>query len=215
MDYKERIIGYIKRNRVSSTEVADCLGKTGALPGVTPVNRGHFAVGNVYWTYAYGETNWHVHDQIQDVAEDDVVLTEVFECADRAIYGDLVAKYLILYRLAGALVVTGNLRDAPRLIKENWPAWCEGFNPIGCNNEPLESDLALDIIAERRAIYHGAIAVCDDTGVVIIPKEHQNEEFIKKLKFIENQEDIWYECIDRKKWSTFDTICLKKYKNDS
>jgi len=96
VDYKERIIGYIKRNRVSSTEVADCLGKTGALPGVTPVNRGHFAVGNVYWTYAYGETNWHVHDQIQDVAEDDVVLTEVFECADRAIYGDLVAKYLIL-----------------------------------------------------------------------------------------------------------------------
>jgi hypothetical protein len=31
------------------------------------------------------------------------------------------------------------------------------------------------------------------------------------LEFIEEQEDIWYECIDRRKWSTFKTICQKAY----
>ncbi len=31
---KEKIIDYIRKNRVSSTEVADALGKTGAVDGV-------------------------------------------------------------------------------------------------------------------------------------------------------------------------------------
>lgn len=211
IDYKSQIIDYIKRNRVSTTEVADCLGKAGAIPRVRSVNRGHFAVGSIFWTYAFGETNWHVHEQIQAVSQGDIVLTEVFECGDRSVYGDLVAKYLLLYRQAAAIVVMGNLRDAPRLIKENWPVWCEGFNPIGCFNSEVDGCLDEKIIVTQREKYEGAIAVCDDTGVVVIPKQFHNQEFIKKLEFIEDQEDIWYDCIDRKKWSTFETICLKKY----
>lgn len=213
-EYKSRIIDFIRRNRVSSTEVADCLGKTGGVLGVGPVNRGHFAVGNVFWVYAYGESNWKFHEQIQYVSEGDIVFTEVFDCADRAVFGDIVSKYLLLYRQVSALVVTGRLRDAPRLIKENWPIWCEGFSPIGCSNAQLEHDLALDICAEHRARYDGTVAVCDDTGVVVIPKECLNQSFMRKLEFIETQEDIWYDCIDRKKWSTFETICLKRYEDD-
>ena len=38
MEITEKIIDYIKRNQVSTTEVADCLGKTGALPNVLPIN---------------------------------------------------------------------------------------------------------------------------------------------------------------------------------
>lgn len=64
-------------------------------------------------------------------------------------------------------------------------------------------------------MYDGSIAVCDDTGVVIIPKELHTEEFLEKLDFIENQEDIWFECLDHKKWNTYDIVCLKKYKSES
>ena len=38
-DIQKEIIAYIKRNRVSTTEVADCLGKTGAVAMVDAVNR--------------------------------------------------------------------------------------------------------------------------------------------------------------------------------
>ena len=55
--------------------------------------------------------------------------------------------------------------------------------------------------------------VCDDSGVVIIPKEQITEDMLQKLIAIEEQEDIWFDCIDRRKWDTFDTVCLKKYKN--
>ncbi len=210
-DWKERIIDYIRRNRVSSTEVADCLDKTGGIRNVRPINSGHFKVGNVFWAYAYGESNWDVHEQLQHVQEGDVVYVEVFDCADRAIFGDLVSKYLILYRQAEAIVVSGNLRDAHRLVKERWPIWCTGFNPEGCFNRKLERPFDPDIIADRRKRYHGAIAVCDDTGVVIIPAQRLTKEFHGRLEFIEQQEDIWYECIDRKKWTTYETVCLKNY----
>jgi len=211
LTWKERIIKYIMKNRVSSTEVADCLDKSGAVPRVRSICPGHFKVGNVFWAYAYGQSNWDVHEQVQHVQEGDVVFVEVFDCEDRAIFGDLVSKYLILYCQASAIVVTGNLRDAHRLVKENWPIWCTGFNPEGCFNVKVDRPFDPALLKERLARYHGAIAVCDDTGVVIIPKEHHTEEFHGKLEFIEQQEDIWYECIDRKKWSTFDTVCLKKY----
>ena len=39
-------------------------------------------------------------------------------------------------------------------------------------------------------------------------------EFYKKLEWIEEQEDIWFDCIDRKKWNTFETVCLKKYEEN-
>ncbi len=54
---KNKIIDYIRRNRVSTTEVADCLGKAGVLPNVMPINRGHFKVGNVKWVYAFDNSN--------------------------------------------------------------------------------------------------------------------------------------------------------------
>lgn len=59
------------------------------------------------------------------------------------------------------------------------------------------------------------MAVCDDSGVVVIPKHELTEAFLQKLAAIEEQEDIWYDCIDRKKWSTYRTICLKDYLRES
>jgi regulator of RNase E activity RraA len=209
--WEKEIIDYIKRNRVSTTEVADCLNKSGEIPGVKPINLGHFRVGSIHWVYAHDETNWDVHDQIRSVKEGDIVLVECFECGNRAIFGDLVSKYLILYKQAAGIVVMGNMRDAPRLIKENWPIWCYGLSPVGCFNKKSEKRLDKKIMEERSAIYHDAIAVCDDCGVVAIPKEHHTRNFYRRLERIEKQEDIWYECIDRRKWSTFETVCLKKY----
>ena len=104
-----------------------------------------------------------------------------------------------------------SVRDAHTLIKENYPVWCQGVSPVGCFNKPVDKTEYREIISNRRNVYQGAVAVCDDSGVVIIPKEEINETFLQKLIQIEEQEDIWYDCIDRRKWSTFETICLKNY----
>lgn len=212
MNIGDKIIQKIRQNRISATEVADCMDKTGLLDGgLYPLNPRHFKVGRVKWTYALNESNWEHHRQIADIEAGHIVITQPFNCGERAIFGDLVTKYLMLYRQSEALIVLGKLRDIPHLIKENYPIWLQGASPIGCFNRRNETDLDEKTIAEHEAKYNNAIAVCDDSGVIIIPKELHTEDFLKKLDWIEEQEDIWFDCIDRRKWSTYDTVCLKKY----
>ncbi len=213
MSTPNRIVEYIRRNRVSTTEIADCLGKRGAIAGLSPVTSGQFRVGPVFWVHTWEETNWPVHEQIQDAPEGCIVVVSGVDCGDRALFGDLVSKYLLLYRQVAAIVAIGPLRDAHRLIKERWPIWCQGFNPVGCFNRPPKTPVDPTWKATTQAVFQNAIAVCDDTGVVVIPASDQTEEFIGKLEYIESQEDKWYECVDRLKWSTFRTVCLKDYRS--
>jgi len=209
------VIDKIKRNRISTTEIADCLGKSGSIPSVYPLNRGHFKVGKVFWAYAYNESNWEMHEQISHAEDDSVIVIDAFHCGERAVLGSLVSKYLLLYRQVSAIVVCGLVRDVPHLIKENWPMWVQGVTPIGCFNKKNKEPIADALIKERSGMFLDAIAVCDDSGVVIIGPENQTESFLKKLDHIEEQEDIWFDCLDRLKWNTFDTVCLKKYKDGS
>ena len=211
---KKEIIDYIKRNRVSTTEVADCLGKTGALENVLPINRGHFKVGNVKWVYAYNETNWDVHEQIISTMENDIVFIDAIDCKHRAIIGELVSKYILLYRQASAIVANAKMRDAGAIIRENYPIWSTGVTPVGCFNTKPEPPLDDVIKNEHREKYDGAIMVCDDCGVVLIEKKYHTREFLDKLISIEEQEDIWFDRLDRKKENTFEIVCLKKYLND-
>lgn len=211
---KNQIIDFIRRNRISTTEVADCMNKTGLIPNVSPITKNRHVVGPVYWAYGYNSSNWSFHDQIREFPEGSILLAETFDCEGRALFGSLVSKFLMLYRQATAIIVKGPLRDMPHLIKEQWPIWCIGATPIGCHNVERGSYLSEDKVGELREPYEGALAVCDDSGVVLIPSQLQDESFIEKLQWIEEQEDIWFDCIDRRKWNTFDTVCLKKYREE-
>ena len=212
---KNEIIKYIKRNRVSTTEIADCLGKTGALEGVLPINPGCFCVGNVKWVYAYKSTNWDVHKNIVDTQEGDIVFIDAVECESRSVIGELVSKYILLYLQASAIVTNASMRDAAALIREKYPIWCKGVSPIGCFNTKPETDPSQEWLQEHKEKYDGAIMVCDDCGVVLIPKEFHTKEFLDKIVAIEQQEDIWFDRLDRKKESTFDIVCLKKYMREN
>jgi 4-hydroxy-4-methyl-2-oxoglutarate aldolase len=47
-----------------------------------------------------------------------------------------------------------------------------------------------------------------------VPAASLTEGFLTALDRIEEQEDIWFDCIDRRKWDTFETVCLKRYLNE-
>ena len=191
----DKVIDYLVRNRVSTTEVADALGKTGVVPDLMPINRA-------------------VHEQIQELEEDNIVFVDTFNCGNRAIFGELVSKYILLYRQSRAIVINGNMRDAAALIRENWPIWCKGLNPVGCFNRKPDKPFNEEQRQKNYEKYDGAIAVCDDCGVVIIPKDRINEEFYQALVKIENQEDIWFDLLDHYKENTFDIVCMKNYLKD-
>ena len=79
------------------------------------------------------------------------------------------------------------------MLKENYPIWCNGVSPVGCFNKQVDKLEFVEEIEKRKDHYQGAIAVCDDSGVVVIPKGFISEEFYNRLVAIEEQEDIWYD----------------------
>jgi regulator of RNase E activity RraA len=211
-DIKNDILEYIRRNRVSTTEVADCLGKTGCLEDILPINQGKFCAGFVTYAYAVNESNWTIHEAVTGNIKDKIVFMDAIDTNGRAMVGELVSKYILLYQGAVAIVTNGKMRDAHKLIKERYPIWSKGVTPIGTFN--IETDVTnfQEIIDANRELYEDALMVCDDSGVVLIEKKFLNKEFYDKLEFIEEQEDIWFDCLDRRKWSTFDIVCKKRYR---
>ncbi len=206
----EKIINIIKLNRISTTEVADALGKRGVLEGLLPVTHDMHCVGVVRPVFTAFNSNYGIHDQVRAVEPGEVVVVYAHECDGRAIFGDLVAKFITLYRRAAAVAVNGLVRDAARLRRERYPVWSSGVTPLGCFNvegEPFPAEKEAAI----RAAVEGGVAVCDDGGVVIIPAAELNEATLEKLEKIELQEDIWFYCLDVLKWDTKKIVVDREY----
>lgn len=212
MSIIEQALDLIEANKISTTEIADVLGKTGQIEGVRALNTGMFKAGEVKVIYAINNSNYEVHKQLaeSDDIKGKILFVYNVNC-DRAVFGDLVSKYIMLYKRAKAIVINGKLRDAHTLIKEKYPIWLQDVSPIGCVNRPNGPEIDPALLQEIKDKYDGSIMVCDDSGVVMIPKDKINEKLLTKLEFIEFQEDIWFYCVDTLKMSTFDTVCLKKY----
>ena len=214
MDIIQEAINLIEANKISTTEVADVLGKTGQIPEVRALNKGKFCAGEVVCLYAINNSNYELHRQLADADLNGKILFVYNVNCDRAVFGDLVSKYILLYKRAKAIVINGILRDAHTLIKEDYPIWCTDVSPIGCVNYQNGEDLTMEQIEELKAKYEGTIMICDDSGVVMIPKDKIDQKLLSKLEFIEFQEDIWFYCLDTLKMSTYDIVCLKKYQTD-
>ncbi|MDB5988719.1 MAG: hypothetical protein JWQ10_122 [Herbaspirillum sp.] len=210
MDYASEILDFCIENRVSTTELADALGKSGVLPKVGPVNFDLYRAGRVRTIFTANNSNYAVHEQVRDVQKGEVVIVFSHLCDGRGIVGDLIAKYALLYKGAAAVIVQGFIRDAAEIRRQGYPVWSEGVSPLGCFNIPSEP-YPKDLEEKMRAIYEGGIAVCDDGGVTVIPPDRLNADMLARLQRIEMQEDIWFFCLDTLKWDTKKIVCDKAY----
>ena len=204
------VVNFIRDNRVSTTEVADALGKQGVLPDVLPVNQGKFAVGLIRPIFAAFESNHAVHEQVRQTRRTEIPVVFTHEIAGRAVLGELVSKYILLYRASPGLVVDGSIRDVAAIRRHRFSVWSRGHTPIGCFNRPSAA-FPTELESSIREKYEGGIAVCDDGGVVLIELRLINEELLHKLQRIEMQEDIWFFCLDTLKWDTKKIVCDKAY----
>ena len=212
---KEQIISFIKKNRVSSVEVADALHKAGVIEGMRPLTPQKHSVGEVKYIYGHSRSNWPIHEQGEKVEDGGILYVDTFECYNQAAFGDIVAKYFHLYKSFEGIVVNGLMRDIHAISRLGYPVWSKGITPLGCYNRKVEpSEEILKAANENRKEIEGGIIVADDSGVTLIKKELINQKTLDRLHFIELQEDIWFYCLDTLKWSTYKTICLKDYLKD-
>jgi hypothetical protein len=138
MDYMHKITQFCKENQVSTTEVADALGKMGVFPKVLPINTKQYRIGPVRCVFTSNGSNYAVHEQVREVQRGEVVILFSHKCEELAIIGDLIAKFTLVHRGAEAIVVQGMVRDAAKLRTEGFSIWSDGVSPLGCHNRPTE-----------------------------------------------------------------------------
>ena len=210
MDIALEIADLIRRNRISTTEVADALGKKGSVLGVSPLNSLKYAVGKIRLISPVDDSNYLLHREIQNVEPGEIVFVKPQNFTEVAVFGDLVAKYVLLYRQAAAIVVDGNVRDTSRLVREGYSIWCQGSNPVGAINSSTRADVHYPLFKNPQGV-----AVCDEGGVVIISEAECNIKTLAKLRHIEALEDMWQYCLNTLKWSTYEIVVEKRYLTDT
>ena len=108
----------------------------------------------------------------------------------------LLSAAMLINSMDGAVMVSAT--DMTEVIEES----------TGVAEESIEED-SEDISADDETGEGEADLQDEEIILEEAAGETEDEEFI-----IEEQEDIWFDCIDRRKWDTFDTVCMKKYLND-
>lgn len=215
MTIKEQIIEFLRLNQMSTEEVSDAMGKVGGLESIAPINFGHHIVGEIQYVYAHDDSNWSIHEQIRDIESGKILYVDAFNVGNYAIFGELVSLFIIEKKGASAIVLNGKARDLNGLMTRNYPVWCKGVTPIGCFNKLITpSSEILENSKNNKENLEGAIAVCDDSGVVVIPKSEINNSLLERMQNMKAQEKIWFDCVENKDWNTYDTVCLKKYRNE-
>ena len=215
MTIKEQILDFLRTQKMSTEEVSDALGKTGCIEGLYPVNNGHYAVGEVQYVYAHNNSNYSIHEQIRDIEAGKILYVDALNVGNYAIFGELVSMYIIEKRGVPAILINGKARDLSGLRQRGYSVWCKGITPIGCFNVKVEeSEDIVSTSTQNRLLLDGSIAVCDDSGVVVIPKSDINSNLLEHLQNMKKQEKIWFDCVENRGWNTYDTVCLKKYNNE-
>ena len=110
-DISRQIVEYIDEKKMSTEEVSDAMGKTGVVKGSKPIAKGQFAVGVVQYVYTYLDSNWAIHEQIRDLRKDVIVFVDDINVTDKALFGQLVSRFIIQKKNAKAIVTKGWMRD--------------------------------------------------------------------------------------------------------
>lgn len=215
MNTSQAIIKFCLQNHVSTTEASDALDKSGVFGSVKPINSNIYCVGHVKCVFAANNSNWELHDQLIDINEGDIVVIFTRNIDNnRSVIGELVSKYILLYKQAAAIVVQGSVRDYSALRRSRYPIWSTSTSPLGCFNHTV-SPYPVTEVELIKNDYENAIAICDDGGVVIIKSDQVTEHTLERIRQIEVQEDIWFFCLDTLKWNTKDIVCDKRYLDDT
>ena len=210
MDEINKIISLCKSKNVSTTLLADALNKTGLIPHVYPLYEDSYKVGKIKCIFASNISNYCLHDQISSTSRGDIVVIFTHNCDGRALLGELVAKYLIEVNNVEAIVVHGAVRDVEMLTKHNYPIWSNDRTPIGCINE-FSGNFPEKLRKELYDKYEGAVAICDPSGVIAIPKNLKISDIVKEIHKILDKEEVWFYCLTELKLNTFQIICQKEY----
>lgn len=93
---------------------------------------------------------------------------------DTAVWGELFSAAAIGSGAAG-VVTDGNLRDTDRIAALGFPAFSRSRRPIDFRARLRITDVDQPVLLSGVRVESGDLVVADDDGIVVIPRDHEEE----------------------------------------
>ena len=167
-------------SKLSTPTISDALDKLGingnTAYGIKPLDRSFRMIGRAY-TVKYGPVGVKrgtVGDYIDDVPPGSIVVLDNNGRQDCTVWGDILTTMSSIRKIGGTLIYGVN-RDSARSLELNYPIFSlNTFMRTGKDRVQVESVNQPVTVGEIR-VSPGDIVVGDADGVVVIPKEREQE----------------------------------------
>lgn len=153
--------------------IDDCMGRLAAIDeSIKPVGRSGL-VGPALTIKVPAGDNLMMHYAMDLAQEGDVLVIDAGGCTNRAIFGGLMASYLMTKKIAG-IVIDGAIRDSREIEEMGLPVYARGVTPNGpWKNGPGEVNTVIHV--GGCLVAPGDIVVADQDGVLFVPKDSAAE----------------------------------------
>jgi len=178
-----------KLSAAAVSDALDRLGLHGACLGIAPLAAGHRMVGRAF-TIKYipvGVVKGTVGDYIDDVPPGDVVVLDNAGRLDCTVWGDILTSLAHKRGVAGT-VIHGVCRDVARSYELRYPIFSRGkFMRTGKDRVQVDG-MNVPVSLGDVQVRPGDILIGSDDGVVVVPREKE-EEILSLARSISEAEE--------------------------
>ncbi len=132
------------------------------------------------------------HAQVirQDVPAGAFVVMDAGGFDDLSSWGELHSRHCLDHGIAG-LLIDGCVRDAAKIRRMGFAAYCRGFSPLKSQWEFETTEVNQPVMIGRVQVRPGDLVIADEDGAIIVPYDRRLDVLAAGLDVI-RQEDLHY-----------------------
>lgn len=184
MDLTQELV--LELSKLPTGNVADANGKKGNMdPAIKPIDSKCHMIGRAVTVECYPGDNLALHQGIYAANPGDVVVFNCHGYTGGGHFGDIMATACKIRGLAG-VVIDGSCRDSEDIRELGFPVFVRAYNPGGTVKESL-ANINVPVVCGGVLVRPGDIIVGDCDGIVVVPREKEDEVFSKANAIYEKE----------------------------
>ena len=145
--------------------------------GIKPLDSKSHMVGRAVTARCYPGDNLALHQAIYTAKAGDVLILDCHGYTEAGHFGDIMALACQVHGIAG-VVIDGSCRDAEDIKALGLPVFVRALNPSGTVKKSL-GEINVPVTCGGVRVNPGDIILGDCDGVVVIPREAEDDVFEK------------------------------------
>lgn len=153
---------------------------------IKPIDPASHVLGRAVTARCYPGDNLALHQAIYTAKAGDVLVLDCHGYTEAGHFGDIMALACKVRGISG-VILDGSCRDSQDIKAMGFPMFVKAFNPSGTVKKSL-GEVNVPVICGGVEVRPGDIVAGDCDGVVVVPREFEDEVFAAALaKFAKEQ----------------------------